>query len=291
MPAATVSATVPSLWYLCAVLVMVLALLYSVQHKESNTLLRTGQLHRVICHTHSYRTDSPATAQLICGRLLIEQYVDAVTVSHLRYIIDSALSVSGGSSSGVSIYDIASGAVSQQQAFASIYQLYKRNNTQHKPLFNTTHIDTYIRLVQAIQSTIQEQFNQSALYLTKPSFISRITSAPPLTANDEYYHIHVDTQQYGTFLYTALIYLNNHNQHFDGGEFVFVSGAEQRTVEHTVQPSAGSVLIFSSGAENSHYVDRVTDGVRYALTIAFTSDHKHRIDPQYIRQQVELYIE
>lgn len=38
--------------------------------------------------------------------------------------------------------------------------------------------------------------------------------------------------------------------------------------------------MFTSGAENLHYVEKVTEGTRYALTIAFTCDARHAIpDP------------
>lgn len=42
----------------------------------------------------------------------------------------------------------------------------------------------------------------------------------------------------------------------------------------------GRVSMFTSGAENLHYVEKVTQGTRFALTIAFTCDEKHAIpDP------------
>ena len=42
--------------------------------------------------------------------------------------------------------------------------------------------------------------------------------------------------------------------------------------------------MFTSGGENLHYVEKVTQGTRYALTIAFTCDVLHAIpDPQLQR--------
>lgn len=42
----------------------------------------------------------------------------------------------------------------------------------------------------------------------------------------------------------------------------------------------GRVSAFTSGAENPHYVERVSSGVRYALTVSFTCDPKFAIkDP------------
>jgi hypothetical protein len=40
----------------------------------------------------------------------------------------------------------------------------------------------------------------------------------------------------------------------------------------------GRVSMFTSGSENVHYVERVTSGTRYALTVSFTCDQKYAID-------------
>jgi len=36
--------------------------------------------------------------------------------------------------------------------------------------------------------------------------------------------------------------------------------------------------MFTSGSENFHFVERVTSGTRYALTVSFTCDQKYAID-------------
>ena len=54
---------------------------------------------------------------------------------------------------------------------------------------------------------------------------------------------------------------------------------ENRTViEQTVEPKAGRVVIFSSGKENPHYVDRVTSGSRYVLAFWFTCDPERKFE-------------
>ena len=37
-----------------------------------------------------------------------------------------------------------------------------------------------------------------------------------------------------------------------------------------LNPISGTVVAFTSGAENPHNVERVTEGTRYTLTVAFT---------------------
>jgi hypothetical protein len=67
----------------------------------------------------------------------------------------------------------------------------------------------------------------SSLYLTHPTFFSRITSAPAATMHDEYWHVHIDRETYPTFHYTSLLYLTDHDVDFKGGEFVFVDNNDK----------------------------------------------------------------
>lgn len=48
-------------------------------------------------------------------------------------------------------------------------------------------------------------------------------------------------------------------------------------LNRTVQPREGRVSVFTSGIENKHYVEKVTSGVRYALTMGFTCDKRFKI--------------
>lgn len=55
---------------------------------------------------------------------------------------------------------------------------------------------------QKVQLTIAKAFGISAslLYLTKPTFFSRINSTEAQTAHDEYWHAHVDKVSLGQVL-------------------------------------------------------------------------------------------
>lgn len=41
-----------------------------------------------------------------------------------------------------------------------------------------------------------------------------------------------------------------------------------------MEPRMGRVLMFTSGSENPHAVERVIDGTRFAITVSFTCDEK-----------------
>merc|ERR1712150_11220 len=90
------------------------------------------------------------------------------------------------------------------------------------------------------------------------TFFSHINgSKKAQTLHDEYWHLHTDTEQYGTFEYTTLLYLSTLGQDFDGGEFIFEdpAGAAKPV---SVEPRMGRLVAFTSDAENPHRVEKVT---------------------------------
>lgn len=121
-----------------------------------------------------------------------------------------------------------------------------------------------------IHRAIAQHFKISpeVLYLTHPTFFSRLTNLPPGTEHDEYWHPHVDKvcsswsnfcilrnclrklfllllkafslpprqDTYGSFHYTSLLYLSDYGEDFDGGRFVFIDKDNTNT---TVEPRKG----------------------------------------------------
>ncbi|KAM6240360.1 2-oxoglutarate and iron-dependent oxygenase domain-containing protein 3 isoform 3-T3 [Spheniscus humboldti] len=131
---------------------------------------------------------------------------------------------------------------------------------------------------QRIQQRIAQAFgiSSASMYLTKPTFFSRINNTEAKTTHDEYWHPHVDKVTYGSFDYTSLLYLSDYTEDFGGGRFVFMDAGSNKTVE----PRAGRVSFFTSGSENLHRVEKVHWGTRYAITISFTCNPDHGIgDP------------
>jgi hypothetical protein len=49
-------------------------------------------------------------------------------------------------------------------------------------------------------------------------------------------------------------------------------------VELTMEPKAGRVVIFSSGTENTHFLEQVTKGKRYVLSFWFTCDERKQFN-------------
>jgi len=73
-----------------------------------------------------------------------------------------------------------------------------------------------------------------------------------------------------------VLYLNDHDVNFKGGLFHFADDAGKS--EQTVVPKAGRLVLFSSGRENSHFVDEITQGERYTFTMWFSLDLNFKED-------------
>lgn len=203
----------------------------------------------------------------------------------------------GQGSGGPTIFDVATGAASEGEKFVDAYKLMQAAHKKALEAANTfpsvnplstilsrDQINLYKSIMQRVKSYIESELGVSNIYLTKPSFFSRITSAPAKTEHDEYWHPHVDKKQYGSFLYTALIYLSTQGEEFEGGSFHFIDG-QQRI---SVQPKRGRLVVFTSGDENVHAVEKVKKGNRYALTIAFTCDKKQSVEDNLLSRAEEM---
>lgn len=106
-----------------------------------------------------------------------------------------------------------------------------------------------------------------------------------MTEHDEYWHEHIDRMQYGSFVFTGLLYLNDFDLDYTGGKFGFVD----RDANRTIEPVAGRLLLFSSGDENIHKVFKVDSGKRLALTIAFTCDRSVAVPDNWLEDKRRLF--
>ncbi|XP_037666646.1 2-oxoglutarate and iron-dependent oxygenase domain-containing protein 3 [Choloepus didactylus] len=199
-----------------------------------------------------------------CGRGVTDVAISREEAERIRSIAEKGLSL-GGSDGGASILDLHSGALSVGKHFVNLYRYF---GDKIRTVFSEEDFQLYRDVRHRVQLVIAEAFGISAssLYLTKPTFFSRINSSGACTAHDEYWHTHVDKVTYGSFDYTSLLYLSDYLTDFGGGRFVFVEEGANRTVE----PRTGRVSFFTSGSENLHRVEKVLWGTRYAVTIAFT---------------------
>jgi len=199
-----------------------------------------------------------------CGRVVVDGFASAEEVVALAGIAARGMALGGGAG-GPTILDLQSGALSYKDKFIDVWMAFNASGTR---AFQRSEVAVYAELVERIRRLAEATFHAEGLHLTAPTFFSRISSdKPPKIPNDQYWHSHVDAEQYGSFVYTSLLYLTDAGKDFEGGAFQFLRG--DRSVAD-VQPAKGRLVLFSSGAEHPHRVTQVTSGTRLALTIAFT---------------------
>ncbi|XP_068232067.1 2-oxoglutarate and iron-dependent oxygenase domain-containing protein 3-like [Palaemon carinicauda] len=169
----------------------------------------------------------PGCTPVKCGRVIFDTIITLSEVEALLNIAHRGLSL-GGSSGGASILDLHSGALSHGSDFINIYKLEEAKN-----IFTSEDFKIYSHVKNKIHDAIADHFgiNKGKLYLTHPTFFSRIISAPPQTVHDEYWHPHVDKETYKSFHYTSLLYLTDYGHSFDGGRFIFIDKDSNKTVE------------------------------------------------------------
>merc|ERR1719277_17334 len=123
--------------------------------------------------------------------------------------------------------------------------------------FSEEQKQAYYTVRDSLRGVLAEVFGvPSEALLHDLTFFSHINgSKEAKTVHDEYWHQHTDTEQYGTFEYTTLLYLSTQGEDFDGGDFLFEKipdghasdeqGAKAE-VAALVQPRFNRLLVFTS---------------------------------------------
>lgn len=221
------------------------------------------------CADDDYKVDRVQFKQCApkhCGRYFTDYVITEPESDFLLNIAKKGLS-HGEASGGASVFDIYNKVVSHKKSFISIKDKFQLTSDE---------VAEFNNVINKIKEQIKEKFQISNVYLTKPIFFSQMTNKKAETQHDEYWHKHIDKEQYEGFHYTTLIYLNTHHLDFYGGRFYWINAKENTTLSHS--PTKGRLSIFTSGSENKHYVEKVKSGVRYAVTIPFTCNEKLAID-------------
>jgi hypothetical protein len=221
-----------------------------------------------------YGSEFKACIPKKCGRFVMDSVVSKQEAKSLRKLAEKGMS-HGGGSGGATILDLHSGALSVGDKFVNVYKITGKSD---EPVFSEADFEIYSSVKQKIFLAVAQKFgiDPDVLYLTNPTFFSRMTAKPAVTLHDEYWHPHIDKVTYGSFFYTSLLYLSDSAKDFSGGRFVFVN----KDVNTTVEPRLGRLSFFTSGSENEHFVEKVEGGTRFAITVSFTCDKQFAIsDP------------
>jgi hypothetical protein len=166
----------------------------------------------------------------------------------------------------------------------------------------------FARLVERVRRTIAHEYGlplKSILPLQAYSrkYVAGSTQQGGGGGEGDFVTLHTDEATHAGYHYSCVLYLSTQGKDFEGGNFVFndpdpdykkksssiddedegdydepetylsLEEAIRREGRKFIpfQPTRGAAVIFSSGWENMHEVERITEGVRYCVPAFFTT--------------------
>uniref|UniRef100_A0A7S1HJJ2 Fe2OG dioxygenase domain-containing protein n=2 Tax=Hemiselmis andersenii TaxID=464988 RepID=A0A7S1HJJ2_HEMAN len=159
----------------------------------------------------------------------------------------------------------------------------------------------FVRLVERVRRMIAHEYGLplwSILPLQAYSrkYVAGTTQKGGGGGEGSHVILHTDEATHSGYHYSSVMYLSTQGKDFEGGNFVFNDPApkkgdpgyseEKEDVSHLTleeqmrrngrkltpfHPTRGSAVIFSSGWENMHEVEKITKGTRYAVPSFFTT--------------------
>lgn len=205
-----------------------------------------------------------------CARMVVDEAMPIGNVRALRdmfqWLIDEAW---GGGSGPPSVVDLHAGSISYKEGFVELKKLMEFKKVE----FSSEQVELYLNVRSQIRRVIANHFGipENTLHHDMTFFSQINASKEAKTLHDEYWHEHNDMEQYGTFAFTAMLYLGTQHEDFEGGSFLFRPSTSERV---SVEPREGRLVVFTSGGENTHRVTHVTQGIRLAMLSAFTCSTK-----------------
>lgn len=218
----------------------------------------------VQCGGHSNHFSSGCKAEK-CERSVIDGLFSDVDIEKLHEIAVKGMN-QRPTLGGPTILDINTGYIRDSNGLENLFM-------KDEDIFSSDDFSHYSSIISRLKNHVMQQFHLSELYFTAPTFITRIDSRgewEPQEIHDEYWHVHADMNNTAHYQYSGLLYMSTFEKDFQGGRLHFVSPDDFSAVEDTVEPRAGRAVVFTSGSENPHFVERVTGGQRFVLAFWFT---------------------
>ncbi|XP_043917827.1 prolyl 3-hydroxylase 1 [Protopterus annectens] len=146
---------------------------------------------------------------------------------------------------------------------------------------------SYYNVTEKARKLVESYFRlENPLYFSYSHLVCRVAVEDKQESRSDLSHpVHVDncilnsealdckkeSPAYTERDFSAILYLNDD---FEGGNFIFTE-LDAKTVTANVRPQCGRLVGFSSGRENPHGVEAVTQGQRCAVALWFTLDPRH----------------
>eukprot|EP00985_Skeletonema_marinoi_P023222 scaffold15295_cov110-Skeletonema_marinoi.AAC.1 len=153
----------------------------------------------------------------------------------------------------------------------------------------------FMRLIERVRRTMAHEYGLDLktllpLQAYSRKYVAGTTQKGGGGGEGDFVTLHTDEATHGGYHYSCVIYLSTQGEDFQGGDFVFNDPKDpdapaedfrhmfleeqlRRTGRKLTpfHPTRGAAVIFSSGWENMHEVEKITHGIRYAVPAFFTT--------------------
>lgn len=174
---------------------------------------------------------------------------------------------------------------------------------------NTATIIQFTRLVERVRRTIAHEYGvplSSVLPLQAYTrkYVAGMTQQGGGGGEGDFVTLHTDEATHSGYHYSCVMYMSTQGEDFEGGDFVWNDPEEKSDAAQSMKdtdddedddeditdylsleekirragrklipygPTRGAAVIFSSGWENMHEVEKITSGTRYAVPCFFTT--------------------
>lgn len=208
-----------------------------------------------------------------CARALYDDVFSDEDITLLRQIALKGMS-SRPALGGPTILDINTGYIRDTEG---VENLFAKENL----IYTDEDFAQYGRIIRQLKSLVSSTFGIEEVYFTAPTFITRLDGREgwePQEIHDEYWHTHADMNNTAHYHFSGLLYLSTYGVDFKGGRFIFYNSIDETLQEQVIEPIAGRTVIFTSGPENPHRVERVASGERLVLAFWFTCDKEREFE-------------
>ena len=215
-----------------------------------------------------------------CSRHVLDGIFEDEDIRALHSIATKGMSSRGESQGGPTILDINTGFIRDSKGLENLF-----TRDADSKIFTDEDLCENGKIITKLKETVMSTMGAAELYFTAPTFITRLDGNAdwnPSEIHDEYWHPHADRNNTPHYHYSGLLYMSTKEEDFTGGDVIFYDADSTQarpksqddidkammgikffdTEEQRVEPRAGRVVIFSSGHENPHKVERVLSGQR-----------------------------
>lgn len=195
-----------------------------------------------------------------CGRFVSDKLITDEEIRSLLAFARTGFGSSGFESGSSATFDLHSGTISNGDAVKDVSD--RDGVFSHENLLAFKLVK--LKILQALVD--RYEIDRKQIHLASPAFFSKLTNTSLLDLSRH----QVVRRIFPNVFYTTMVYLGDQDKDFKGGRFIYIDDTATNKSISSVEAKSGRMMGFTSGPENVHFIEAVTMGTQYFLTIPFT---------------------